>query len=107
MASVVQGACLDLQMRAAPGLACLGRQRKAAPGLALAVGFQSQRRNRRGEKVASAALGVEAEKVVLVEVEVGEVERRPATVGCSGELSSNLNVNPDFCSAGDTRRSSP
>ena len=35
-------------------------------------------------------MGVEAEKVVLVEVEVGEVERRPATVDCSGEPSSNL-----------------
>ena len=35
-------------------------------------------------------MGVEAGKVVLVEVEVGEVERRPATVDCSGEPSSNL-----------------
>ena len=37
-------------------------------------------------------MGVEAGVVVVVEVEVemGEVERRPATVGCSGEPSSNL-----------------
>lgn len=106
MASVVQGgACLERQMRAAPGLACLGRQRRAARDLALALGFQSQRRNRREEKVALAALGVEAGEVV-----VGEVERRPATVGCSGEPSLNLNENqgdPDFCSAVDKRRSSP
>ena len=35
-------------------------------------------------------MGVEAGVVVVVEVEVGEVERRPATVGCSGEPNSNL-----------------
>ena len=55
MKAVRDSACLARQMKAAQDLAYLVHQRLAVQGWALALGFQSQQRNRLEVKVASAA----------------------------------------------------
>ena len=55
MKAAQDSACLARQMKAVQDLAYLARQRLAVQGWALALGFQSQQRNRLEVKVASAA----------------------------------------------------